>query len=319
MDGDGNGWVECAQGHAHWGLHGAAGLLLHAVDDTGVVRVLMQHRASWSHHGGTWGVPGGARDSHEDGVAAALREAAEEAGLDRSLLRVRHIFVDDHGGWSYTTVYADAPAPLATEVNRESVVLEWVPLADVPRRRLHPGFAATWPQVRAQPVVLLVDTANVVGARPDGWWRDRAAAAGRMLTTLSALRAATVMGPRGGVSVIARVVAVLEGAATSAAEPGWVEALRTPRRGSVSGDDVLVKAAAAMVGGDNAIIVVTADRGLRARVEALAGHGADAGLQVVGPRWLLGPRRGGRPALVRDRSRGTIPARGSIVTWPGPQ
>ena len=29
--------------------------------------------------------------------------------------------------------------------------------------------------------VLLVDVANTVGARPDGWWRDRAGATARLL------------------------------------------------------------------------------------------------------------------------------------------
>ncbi len=43
---------------------------------------MLQHRAAWTHEGGTWALPGGARDSHEDAVAAALREAVEEATLD---------------------------------------------------------------------------------------------------------------------------------------------------------------------------------------------------------------------------------------------
>ena len=43
--------------------------------------VLLQHRAPWSHQGGTWGLPGGARDSHETPEQAAVREAHEEAGL----------------------------------------------------------------------------------------------------------------------------------------------------------------------------------------------------------------------------------------------
>ena len=82
MERDGNGWVECELGHRHWGLHGAAGLLLHTVDADGSLRVLLQHRADWCHHGGTWGLPGGARDSHETVEEAALREAAEETSID---------------------------------------------------------------------------------------------------------------------------------------------------------------------------------------------------------------------------------------------
>jgi 8-oxo-dGTP diphosphatase len=284
VHGDGNGWAECARGHRHWGVHGAAGLLLHTVDDEGVVRVLLQHRAAWSHHGGTWGLPGGARDSHEDGVAAALREAQEEAGLDRVLVRTRHTFLDDHGGWGYTTVYADSAVPLATEPNRESRALEWVALDEVGDRPLHPGFAATWPQVRVRPVVLVVDAANVVGSRPDGWWRDRAGATARLLGALADLRAVTAPSPSGETWVVAGVVAVLEGAARRADDPGWVQVLRTPHGRGTGGDDVVVDAGQRMAADGLDVVVVTADRGLRARLGPE--EGTLRGPGVVGPRWL---------------------------------
>jgi 8-oxo-dGTP diphosphatase len=282
---DGNGWVQCARGHRHWGRHGAAGLLLHAVDDDGVVRVLVQHRAAWSHHGDTWGLPGGARDSHEDVVGAALREAGEETALDASLLRVRHTFVDEHGGWSYTTVHADTPVPLATALNQESEALVWVPLEQVTSLPLHPGFAATWPAVRALPLVLLVDVANVMGARPDGWWRDRAGAAGRLLRGLDALRGVTVQVPGGRPGVVARVVAVLEGASVQAEDPGWVQVRRTARGGH--GDEAIVAAAAALAGAGQGILAVTADRGLRDRLAATSAADGGSAVEVVGPRWLL--------------------------------
>ncbi|MFZ9954411.1 MAG: NUDIX domain-containing protein, partial [Ilumatobacteraceae bacterium] len=54
-----------------------------------------QLRAAWTHGGGTWALPGGARDSHEDVITAALREAAEEVGVDYSRVEVRKIFSDD--------------------------------------------------------------------------------------------------------------------------------------------------------------------------------------------------------------------------------
>lgn len=63
--GDGDGWVVSDTGAAFWGRFGAAGLLLRAPDPGGTAAVLLQHRAAWSHQGGTWGLPGGARDSHE--------------------------------------------------------------------------------------------------------------------------------------------------------------------------------------------------------------------------------------------------------------
>ena len=81
MHGDGNGWTRCSLGHRHWGIHGAAGLLLRCDDPVGGRKILMQHRAAWTSDGDTWGVPGGARDSNETPREAALREAFEEAGI----------------------------------------------------------------------------------------------------------------------------------------------------------------------------------------------------------------------------------------------
>jgi len=149
MRGDGNGWVRCAHGHRHWGRHGAAGLLLHCVDPAGVPAVLLQHRAAWSHHGDTWGIPGGARDSHETSEEAALREAVEECGLDVERIAITGTSADDHGGWSYVTVHAEATTRLpVTPHGFESIALNWVPLGDVDLLPLHPGFAETWPQLR---------------------------------------------------------------------------------------------------------------------------------------------------------------------------
>src|SRR3954453_23741295 len=105
--GDGNGWGRCAQAPRHWGRHGAAGLLVRHVDG-GTTHILLQHRAAWSHHGDTWGIPGGARDSHETPEQAALREAVEEAGIALDLLLVSKSIPDDHGGWAYVTVVAEA-------------------------------------------------------------------------------------------------------------------------------------------------------------------------------------------------------------------
>jgi 8-oxo-dGTP diphosphatase len=144
---DGDGWTRCSLGHRHWGLHGAAGLLLAAPGPA----VLLQHRAAWSHHGDTWGLPGGALGRSEDAVAAALREATEETGLDTSSLVVVGELVDDHGGWSYTTVLATADAELAVHaLDRESTDVRWVHVDGVVTLPLHPGFAGTWPELRSR-------------------------------------------------------------------------------------------------------------------------------------------------------------------------
>ncbi|TQC42152.1 hypothetical protein EEB14_50470 [Rhodococcus sp. WS4] len=123
--------------------------------------------------------------------------------------------------------------------------------------------------------LIVVDAANVVGSRPNGWWRDRAGAARRLLVQLSMWEP----NPDGR----ADVVVVLEGAAKAAigSEDPNPDSMRVvPAEGS--GDDTIVDVVASAVeeDSDRPITVVTADRGLRHRVEAL-------GARTVGPRWLL--------------------------------
>jgi 8-oxo-dGTP diphosphatase len=141
-------------GAAYWGKHGAAGLLLRAPGPDGSPSVLLQHRAPWSHQGGTWGLPGGARDSHETPEQAAVREANEEAGLPADSLNVRITVVTAEvsgmtgSHWTYTTVIADAAELLETVPNRESSELRWVAEDEVADLPLHPGFAASWERLR---------------------------------------------------------------------------------------------------------------------------------------------------------------------------
>lgn len=150
MRGDGDGWVFDPDGARYWGLHGAAGLLVRAPLDGGGRAVLLQHRALWSHQGGTWALPGGARDSHESAVDTAVREAGEEAGIAPAALTVRDEVVTHTaaGGWTYTTVIAEVPEQLATVANVESTELRWVGEDTVDSLPLHPAFARAWPTLR---------------------------------------------------------------------------------------------------------------------------------------------------------------------------
>lgn len=144
---DGDGWVFCTCGNRHWGVHGAAGLLL-VRTDWEVPHVLLQLRAAWTHGGGTWALPGGALDSHEDSVTAAAREAYEEAGIHPQHLDVKGIFSDNHGNWRYDTVIAHATSdPGAHEANAESEDIRWVPLDDVSGFDLHPGLRGSWDEL----------------------------------------------------------------------------------------------------------------------------------------------------------------------------
>jgi 8-oxo-dGTP diphosphatase len=141
---DGDGWIQCACGNKHWGLNGAAGILL--VRGT---QILLQHRAPWVHNGDTWGIPGGARDSHETVLEAAIREAKEETGIDPVHLTPIQTFSDDHGSWRYDTVIAYASDDLvAHELNDESHEVRWVEIDEVDELTLHPSFEKSWPTLK---------------------------------------------------------------------------------------------------------------------------------------------------------------------------
>lgn len=141
----GDAWVTADDGNRYWGRFGAAGLLAHDPDRG----VLLQHRVHWSDHGGTWGIPGGARHEGEAAIAGAIRESHEEAGVPHAAILPRYTYLLDRGGWTYTTVIAVVGTPFEPRItDAESHALEWVPLERVTDYPLHPGFAASWPLLR---------------------------------------------------------------------------------------------------------------------------------------------------------------------------
>lgn len=122
-----------------------------------------------------------------------------------------------------------------------------------------------------------MDVANVMGSRPDGWWRDRPGAAVRLHAEIAALAAR-------GRPVLPddtepeEFVMVLEGATKAAAariEQGPVRLAQA----AGSGDDAIVALVRELPA--RVVVVVTADRELRRRCEA-------AGAEVLGPSWLIG-------------------------------
>ena len=124
------------------------------------------------------------------------------------------------------------------------------------------------------PVALLVvDAANVVGSKPDGWWRDRAGAAVRLRDALRKVNSEGLS----DLPAPIEVVLVVEGKARETAPGEGVRVERAPG----SGDDKIVELVAAE-GAGRRVVVVTADRGLRERVTAL-------GAEVRGPSSV--PRR----------------------------
>ena len=116
--------------------------------------------------------------------------------------------------------------------------------------------------------VLVVDGANVVGSRPDGWWRDRAGAARRLHGAL-----ATADTPYD------EIVLVLEGKAKAGVPKGRDGHLVTIHA-SRDGDSAIVDAARDAVAKGATVVVITADRALQMRVQG-------AGASTMSPSWLL--------------------------------
>jgi 8-oxo-dGTP diphosphatase len=179
------------------------------------------------------------------------------------------------------------------------------------------------------PATIIVDVANVMGSRPDGWWRDRAGAAVRLHADIAALAAKSAALAASGHPILPdepdppRFVMVLEGAARAAAariraDDGQTRADDNRTRADdnrTRADDNRTRAGDGPVrvvqadgSGDDAIValarelpgrrfVVTADRELQRRCVA-------AGAAILRPGWLLGlvhEALSGRPARSTGR------------------
>lgn len=151
----GDGWVDCACGRKHWGTNGASGILLARRDPVSgkVTHVVMQHRAAWSAEGGTWGIPGGATADGESPIEGALRESYEEANITPEDIEVVGSYREDHGPWAYTTVFAFEKPGHTVEPKAnddESMEICWVPIDDVPNRKLLTAMKTDWPRFAAR-------------------------------------------------------------------------------------------------------------------------------------------------------------------------
>ena len=163
---------------------------------------------------------------------------------------------------------------------------------------MRPAYGAKENGIGEHPATIIVDVANVMGSRPDGWWRDRAGAAVRLHADVAALAASDrpVLPDQADPP---RFVMVLEGAARPAA--ARIDAAQGGADGRVrvvqadgSGDDAIVALVRELPGRR---FVVTADRELQRRCVA-------AGAAILRPGWLLG--------LVRE------PLSGAFIGPPGP-
>lgn len=310
----GNGWVTCAHGHQHWGLFGAAGVLVYVAHptDQALSLVLLQHRARWSHQGGTWALPGGAMDSDETPAEAALREADEECMLDSKLVVPRGMYSDEHGGWAYHTVLAQAAERLRVCSDAyESDEAVWLSAGEVDQLDLHPGFAASWPVLREAmaPVTVFVDGTGITGTQPGS---GNPADAGRRLharlTDLA--RSGMALLPDGAAApVLARwypdYVLVLGDAAAAAASSAAARPREATRASGTSwGEPPTVRTAQIRIvavtdgaqAGDVIADLAGSTPGRRVVVSdhrTVRDRGTAAGAAVTGLNWLPGPLQPG--------------------------
>ena len=186
---------------------------------------------------------------------------------------------------------------------------------------MRPAYGAKENGIGQHPATIIVDVANVMGSRPDGWWRDRAGAAVRLHADIAALAARSTALAASGRPILPDepdppcFVMVLEGAARAAAARIDTARIDTARidtaridTARIDADDGRVRVVQADGSGDDAIValarelpgrrfVVTADRELQRRCVA-------AGAAILRPGWLLGLVReplSGRPARSTGR------------------
>jgi ADP-ribose pyrophosphatase YjhB (NUDIX family) len=143
----GDGYIQCDQGHTHWGKYGAAGILFRSsIGDHNfyflVNRLpsLIQNIESY-----TWSIPGGAIDKNESAFDAALREFYEECYGEPVIDNVKTLSVNDHGKWKYTTFLVDTNTPMGIKDRQEHNLSAWMTKKEIDQiNYLHPGFQETW-------------------------------------------------------------------------------------------------------------------------------------------------------------------------------
>ena len=127
---------------------------------------------------------------------------------------------------------------------------------------------------------VVVDGANVVGSRPDGWWHDRPGAArrlaGQLVAALIEDPADLAVALSGSAADELTIHLVLEGAAARADDLPTHPNLRVVLA-AADGDSTIAALADDLGEG---VLVVTADRALRDRVRGV-------GAATVGPGTLL--------------------------------
>jgi 8-oxo-dGTP diphosphatase len=204
--------VICDHGHKHKGKYGAAGILARAPRPTGEVAYLLQQRNADADCAGKWGTFGGGLHAGETPLEGATREVNEETGnvhvISNGLepvigksnddilnvkpvptLQVSHSYIDDHGGWAYTTFVADCAATFWPsfdgETPEESADWGWFTPEEMRHVKLHPGFKAALPKLLAGIAAKSASRGIIFKVGPEGYihgWVYVGPAAGGKIT-----------------------------------------------------------------------------------------------------------------------------------------
>jgi predicted RNA-binding protein with PIN domain len=121
----------------------------------------------------------------------------------------------------------------------------------------------------------IVDGMNVIGSRPDGWWKDRSGAMAALVEKLD--QWATAKGED--------VTVVFERPPSTAIRSSLIEVAHAPRAAANSADDEIVRLAQADTR-PHEIRVVTSDKVLADRVRSLGAsvYPAESFRELVDPR-----------------------------------
>jgi len=135
----GERWTVCAVGHAHWGAHGAAGVLLRYAPTGGLPMCLLAQRSQSVDEPGCWGVPGGACRDDESPEVTARRELHEEL-VSAPEYRIAMIDVQDRGGWPFWMIVADVERRVAVSCGPQTEMAGWFTREQMLDLRLHRGL-----------------------------------------------------------------------------------------------------------------------------------------------------------------------------------
>ncbi|MDO8731166.1 MAG: NUDIX hydrolase [Actinomycetota bacterium] len=150
--GSGDGFVFFPDGQRRWGLHGASGILIRHVDESGSESFFLAQRGDNVEGGRSqWALPGGALEAGETPVQGALREFQEEIELDIEIVVLGDHAQHVHESWAYTTVVVEVKDKFAppSDLHWENQAAGWFSREQIAELETYEAFAEVLPMLFA--------------------------------------------------------------------------------------------------------------------------------------------------------------------------